>query len=110
MMSSRRSPRSYLDTNARYLFLDEAEAFYGRGQSLLIYQHFARQERGDFVQRKAAALQELAPGEAVYAFRTSHVVFLLVIHPESPPSIAAAAEHAASAWPDGFIRGERIAG
>ncbi len=82
----------------RYLFLDEAAAFYAAGHSLLIYQHFGRVEREAFIAGCAERLLSVAPGAAFRAFRTGHVVFLLLIHPTSPESLSEAAEAAATGW------------
>lgn len=83
----------------RYLFLDEAAAFYAAGHSLLIYQHFGRVERDAFVADCAERLLAVAPGAGFRAFRTGHVVFLLLIHPSSPKSLSDAADGTATRWP-----------
>jgi hypothetical protein len=92
----------------KFLFPDEVAAFYGAGKSVLIYQHFPRMGRDVFVAACAARLHELAPDAALWAFRTAHVVFLLMLHPESPASLLAAVEAASRRWSVGFIRGYPI--
>lgn len=92
----------------KFLFPDEVAAFYSAGKSVLIYQHFARMGREEFVAACAARLHELAPDAALWAFRTAHVVFLLMLHPESPAALAAAVEAASTRWPPEFIRGYAI--
>lgn len=92
----------------KFLFPDEVAAFYGAGKSVLIYQHFSRTGRDAFVAACASRLHELAPDAALWAFRTAHVVFLLMLHPESTASLAAAVEAASTRWPPDFIRGYRI--
>lgn len=78
--------------SSKYLYLDEVAAFYASGKSLLIYQHFPRVERQVFLARCAARLHAAAPGASLWAFTTAHVVFLLLLHPNSSPALHAAAE------------------
>jgi len=66
--------------SSKYLYLDEAAAFYEVGKSLLIYQHFPRVERKAFLASCTDRLRGVAPGCAIWAFTTAHVVFLLLIH------------------------------
>jgi hypothetical protein len=63
--------------SSKYLYLDEAAAFYEAGKSLLIYQHFPRVERNAFLTSCTERLRGVAPRCAVWAFTTAHVVFLL---------------------------------
>jgi hypothetical protein len=51
------------------------------GHSLLIYQHFTRQKRGQFLVDRAEQLFSRAGAAGMWAIRTSHVVFFLVSHP-----------------------------
>jgi hypothetical protein len=94
--------------SSKYLYLDEAAALYEAGKSLLIYQHFPRVERKAFLAACTERLRGVAPGCAVWAFTTSHVVFLLLVHPESPARLAVAAVEACGRWEPSFIRGEYL--
>lgn len=94
--------------SSKYLYLDEAAAFYEAGKSLLIYQHFPRVERKAFLTSCTERLRSVASGCAVWAFTTSHVVFLLLIHPESPARLAVAAVEACSHLDPAFVRGEYL--
>lgn len=94
--------------SSKYLYLDEAAAFYKAGKSLLIYQHFPRVERKAFLASCAGRLRGVAPGSAVWAFTTSHVVFLLLVHPESPARLAVAAMEACRLLDPAFVRGEYL--
>ena len=53
-----------------------------KGKSLLIYQHFIREKRVDYVQRMLMALQNATPDSLVEAFSTSNVVFLMALQSE----------------------------
>lgn len=94
--------------SSKYLYLDEVAAFYGAGKSLLIYQHFPRVERKAFLAFCADRLRGVASGCAVWAFTTSHVVFLLLVHPESPSRLAIAAFEACRSLDPSFVRGEYL--
>lgn len=95
--------------SSKYLYLDEVAAFYGMRKSLLIYQHFPRIERTAFLASRAEQLRAAAPGSAIWAFATAHVVFFLLVHPESPARVAIAAMEASDRWDDaGFIRSQYL--
>ncbi|TPL54946.1 hypothetical protein FJ937_04710 [Mesorhizobium sp. B2-4-4] len=95
--------------SSKYLYLDEAASFYDSGKSLLIYQHFPRVERTVFMASCVARLRGIAPGCAVWAFTTAHVVFFLLINPESPARLAVAAMEACGRWDKGFVTGQYVA-
>jgi len=92
----------------KYVFLDEVAAFYTAGQSVLIYQHYPRVERQTFEAACAATLSSIARGAQLWRFATGHVVFLLILHPGAPATLAAGIERAASRWPKTFIYGGRL--
>lgn len=94
--------------SSKYLYLDEATAFYEAGKSLLIYQHFPRVERTTFMASRVEQLRAIAPGCTIWAFATAHVVFFLVIHPESPARLAIAALNAHERLDPSFVRGEYL--
>lgn len=94
--------------SSKYLYLDEVAAFYEAGKSLLIYQHFPRIERATFMAQRTEQLRDVAPGCAVWAFTTSHVVFFLLIHPESPARLAVAAMEACRSLDPSFVCGEHL--
>jgi hypothetical protein len=91
--------------SSKYLYLDEVAAFYTSGKSLLIYQHFPRIERAAFLAKCAERLRVAAPGASLWAFTTAHVVFLLLLHPASPPRLHSAADAACARWTPEFISG-----
>lgn len=92
--------------SSKYLYLDEAAVFYAAGKSLLIYQHFPRIERTAFVAGCVTRLRAVAPGASIWTFTTSNVLFLLVVHPNSPKRIASAVVYACERWGSGFITGQ----
>jgi hypothetical protein len=94
--------------SSKFLYLDELATFYAAGHSLLVYQHFPRVEREQFIAGCASRFRSIAPNASLWAYRTKHVVFLAAINPASGPAAAAAAQRAASAWHADFITGTRL--
>jgi hypothetical protein len=82
--------------SSKYLYWGEMYNAYRSGHSVLIYQHFVRENRESFIQRIAARICAETNAALIYSFRTSNVVFFL----------ASQAQHA-----DHFTRqSERIPG
>lgn len=94
--------------SSKYLYRDEVAATYRAGHSVLIYQHFPREERQAFIERIAADLHALTPGSQVWVFRTSHVAFFLLIHPQHDRVLSQAASAVAANHHSQFLMGERI--
>ncbi len=94
--------------SSKYLYLDEVAAFYEDSKSLLVYQHFPRIERSTFMTQRTEQLRSAANGCAIWAFTTAHVVFFLLVHPESPARFAISAMQACNQWDPAFIRGEYL--
>jgi len=63
--------------SSKYAFWSEVEALWSAGSSLLIYQHFRRENRAEFAQRMMKQLSDRTGAPLVEAFRTPHVLFLL---------------------------------
>lgn len=61
----------------KYLLWSELVGAYGAGHSVLVYQHFPRRERTEYVRATAQLIRERTGSLAVLAFRTSSVVFFL---------------------------------
>lgn len=90
--------------SSKYLYFDEAAAFYQAGQSLLIYQHFPRQKREMFVERVGNEISRWYPASEVWAFITAGVVFFLVARPEHRDNLkAVAANFAQQSTPKFFV-------
>jgi hypothetical protein len=63
-------PRGRRDSS-KFLYWDEVTAAYSAGHSLLIYQHFPREERSAYTQRMAAALAQGTGAPQVASLSTS---------------------------------------
>jgi hypothetical protein len=64
--------------SARYVYWDELGAFFARGHSLVVYQHFPRRPRLAFLERLGDAARYHVGGPGVLALTTPHVAFLLL--------------------------------
>jgi len=63
--------------SSKYVAWQEVQALWAAGCSLLIYQHFPRQDRQAFTQRLVSELGRHTGARFMQAFRTPHVLFLL---------------------------------
>lgn len=87
----RSRPKGRLNSS-KYLYRDELAAAYAARHSVLLYQHFPRQERGAFIARISAALRAEASGAEPWVFCTPHVAFFLLTHPCHRIALHAAAQ------------------
>lgn len=69
-------------SSSKFLYWREVECLWASGKSLLIYQHFIREKRIDFVHRMLDALRNNTPDSSVEAFSTSNVLFLMALQPK----------------------------
>lgn len=67
--------------SSKFVYRDEVTTVFNGGKSVLIYQHFAHEERSRFVERIGRSLKDMMPDASIWAFCTAHVVFILVINP-----------------------------
>jgi hypothetical protein len=63
--------------SSKYLFWHEFKEHYEAGFSLLVYQHFCREERESFIKTIAVRINRETAANPVYSFWTSRVVFFL---------------------------------
>ena len=82
----------------RYLYWAEATTAWDAGHSLLVYQHFPRENRDDFAARLHERAAARLPGARITSFRSDHVLFLLASRPEHAESLATATEIAGARW------------
>lgn len=68
--------------SSKFLYWREVSDLWRSGKSLLIYQHFIRENREQFIQRMLISLKDIAKSSVVEAFYTPHVVFLMALQPE----------------------------
>jgi len=86
--------------SSKYLYWHEIEDFWKAGQSLLIYQHFPRVPRDLFIEAKARELVHRTGAQEVISFRTSHVVFFLVLQAKRLDDFRKCSEKVKKSWRD----------
>lgn len=89
--------------SSKFLYWREVEALWASGKSLLIYQHFIREKRLNFIRRMMDALGSATPSSFVEAFSTSHVVFLMALQPDHQKFHEAIVSSVQESW-EGQIR------
>lgn len=63
--------------SSKYLAWGEVDALASAGKSLVIYQHFTREPREQFIHRIGGLVRQHANAAFLEAFRTPHVLFLV---------------------------------
>jgi hypothetical protein len=91
--------------SCKYVYWDEIGQISGRGQSLLIYQHFTRESRGAFVARKVTYLAEHTGAAEIWTISTPHVVFFLAALGRKSGDLAELTANLVGRFPD--LRVER---
>ena len=71
-------PKGQRDSS-KYFFWDEVEEIWNKGCPILIYQHFPRQNRPEFIARTGKVVKQRLAWCSVMSFRTSNVLFVLAI-------------------------------
>lgn len=75
----RRSIAKGRRNSAKYVYWDEVVETFQTGHSVLVYQHFPREERSAYIQRLVQEYQTRLNASKVYWFRTPQVVYFLSI-------------------------------
>jgi len=76
--------------SSKYVAWYEIEALWAAGCSILIYQHFRREDRDLLSNKLVADLQRLTRATLVEAFRTAHALFLLAAQERHEPGFRGA--------------------
>ena len=63
----------------KYVYHHELNDLWALGKSLLVYQHFPRKNREQFIREKFDFLSGFLATDRLYAFRSSNVVFFLAV-------------------------------
>lgn len=88
--------------SSKFLYYREVREAFLRGHSLLIYQHFPREERNSYRHRKASELTRATGGKSVFSFSTSHVCFFLLVQEGHAEYFQAKSECVKRRWRDQF--------
>lgn len=84
--------------SCKYLYWRELERVWAEGQSILLYQHFRREERANFTQNLAADIQQKLSTSDVITYRTAHVLFVLIPQMQHRVHCLQQSEQAAQVW------------
>ena len=85
--------------SSKYLAWHELDDLWSAGCSLLIYQHYPREARHEFVRALLSKLKSRTRAGLGAAFTTAHVVFVLLAQPRHEAVLEGAVQHvASSAW------------
>ncbi len=84
--------------SSKYLYWQELKGIHEKGASVLIYQHFPREDRDVFIARMAAEFQIRTTFEEIISFRTPHVVFFLLALEKHMDVFTSAIHHLVNQW------------
>ena len=84
----------------KYIYWDEIVKTFQAGHSILLYQHFRREERTAFIQRIITELQARLNPSKIYWFRTSQVVYFLCAQENDADYIASRVKLVSELWND----------
>ncbi len=82
----------------KYLWLDEAQRFYARGQRLLLFQHFPRTQREPYLNKRCKEIRRAFTSSSrsealtIASFSHAHVTFVLVLDRNEQAKVATAFE------------------
>jgi uncharacterized protein len=94
-----RSARRGQQRSPQHVYWDEIEeAFVRRGHSLLVFQHFPRRSREEYLEEQAQQYMRHLDAPLVTWFQTTQVAFFLIARPEHRLALQAAAEAVRAQW------------
>ena len=84
--------------SCKYLYWDEIVESFRSGKSVLIYQHFPREERNAFVARIFNDMRERTACKSALCFRTANVAFFLLSQDRHADRMSIASKAISDAW------------
>jgi hypothetical protein len=91
----------------KFVYHDEIADYYSRGQSVLVYQHFPREQRATFLARVSSSIRAATPNADIWSFETAHVAFILAAQPAHAARIAAVVRVVEQNWTPKFFKSVR---
>jgi len=91
-----------LKGSSQHVFLDEVHRAFGSGHSVLIYQHYPRENRQAVWNRRAEQLAESLRRQSIRGFATAHVLFLLAAQPGHMAAVDRASYALLQRWASEF--------
>src|SRR5947209_8850700 len=86
--------------SSKYVYWRELADAYNRGSSVIVYQHFQRTPRDQFLMNLARKLSNWLLGASVRTYRTAHAAFLLASQPRHESLLRDSDDILASTWRD----------
>lgn len=84
--------------SSMYLFHDELATAFERGHSLVVYQHFPREQRLPYLSRTFERIRVACDPPALFALWSARVAFFVIPHDKTARVLIDAAEDLASQW------------
>jgi hypothetical protein len=84
--------------SCKYLYWQEIQRGWSQGSSLLIFQHFPRQNRQEYVSHLSSKVAIHLRGSNIFPLVTSNVVYLLACQPQHKVEIGVAIDTIAKRW------------
>jgi hypothetical protein len=91
----------------KFVGYHEIANHYAAGASVLIYQHFPREQRSKFLERISGELRENSPHAEIWSFETAHVAFMLAAQPAHVAGVCTAVEFVEREWAPKFFKSVR---
>jgi len=85
-------------SSSKYVYWSELTSAWNRGASLLIFQHFARVNREEYITQLTKKMAEQISGSIIFSLRTSNVLYLLACHEKHRDRVEKALENLNSKW------------
>jgi hypothetical protein len=84
--------------SSKYVYWSELESAFTAGKSLLVYQHFTRENREQFINRLVADCHAKLKPCKVITFKTPHVVYFLVLNPANAHKLIHRSRSVSERW------------
>ena len=88
--------------SSKYLYWDEFAVAIEEGLSTIVYQHFPRVVRDDFLADVMARMRDIAPAHSISALYSPRVAYLIAASPGHEGGLDEAVEAVQAAWGDGL--------
>ncbi|MEO8231279.1 MAG: hypothetical protein ABI638_03290 [Ignavibacteriota bacterium] len=84
--------------SSKYIYWNELKYAFETGQSILVYQHFRREERKKFIEQMIAEYQSRTGVSVVHWFRTPQVIYFLLLQPKHIERVHISLEEVEKKW------------
>lgn len=84
--------------SSKYVYWEELQSAWNRNSSLLVFQHFPRVKRNEYIPATVAEMKERMQGAYVLPLKASNVVFLLAYRTKDCPRVNKAIQLIEDRW------------